>query len=349
MKGGAAWARDKYTDRATCAGSQPIFRAGISADCGDTYIGQETRPGWTVGAGVEYRIAPNWSVKAEYNHMDFGKRSVWLVDQDGDRFTEEVHQRANVFKVGFNYFFPTVASTPAAALPIAAYARGGDVTPTLTDNDDKSNPGSVLFFSGLDLARQSFGAHAGGLISLSQDLDTSGPRVMILGATGRYRYKTDDVPVTGTYALGDVLAGYAFEGDNYSINLLGGLSASNHMLSRFDPDNSVQGTEAGLKVFGSAYVNPTTRTLVYGEADYSTAFQTFSTSLKAGYDFLGSEIFIGPEASYFRDERSDNWRVGAHASGVKLGTLQLDVSAGYSEDSIIGSGAYGRLAATRRF
>jgi outer membrane immunogenic protein len=30
------------------------------------------RSGWTVGAGLEYMVAPNWSWKVEYAHADFG-------------------------------------------------------------------------------------------------------------------------------------------------------------------------------------------------------------------------------------------------------------------------------------
>ena len=345
VKGGAAWVRDEYTDVATCSGTQRVFRAGIYANCDSLYVGQETRDGWTVGAGIEYRISPNWSLKAEYNHMDFGKKSVWLVDEEGDKFSEEIHQRADIFKVGFNYFFGAPVA-PAVSRPLAAYAQASAVPPELQDDE---NPGNVLMFSSVDVARRSFGAWAGGLISLSQDLDTSGPRVMILGGGGRYKYDTSDAPVRGTYAFGDVLAGYGFEGDSYSINLMAGVNAVNHMLSRFDPDNSVQGTEAGLKVYANMYLSPTQRTFLFSEVDYSTAFDTFSASQRFGYDLFGNEIFVGPEASYFRDERSDDWRVGAHISGIKLGTLQVDLSAGYSDNSLLGSGAYGRLEASHRF
>jgi len=351
VKGGPAWARDKYTDLATCAGTQPVFRAGIFADCDDLYTGHQTRHGWTIGGGIEYRIAHNWSLKVEYNHMDFGKKSVWLVDEDGDAFTEEVHQRADVFKVGFNYFFTPVPLAPAASSPVvAAYAQGGRAAPDISQpQDDDYYPGNVLVFSAVDVARRTVGAWAGGLISLSQDLDTSGPRVMVLGGGGRYKYNTTGVPVTGTYSFGDVLAGYGFEGDNYSLNLFAGLNAVNHELSTLDPTNTVQGTEAGLKVYGYLHMNPTPRTLFFGEADYSTAFETFSTAHKFGYDFFGAEIFIGPEVAYFRDERSDETRVGGHISGIKLGHLNLGVSAGYAENSIIGNGAYGRLEASHRF
>jgi outer membrane immunogenic protein len=41
-------------------------------------LGDNTKIGWTVGAGLEYMIAPNWSVKTEYLYVDLGKDDVDL-------------------------------------------------------------------------------------------------------------------------------------------------------------------------------------------------------------------------------------------------------------------------------
>ena len=35
----------------------------------------DTLVGWTVGAGAEYALSPSWSLKAEYQHFDFGSMS----------------------------------------------------------------------------------------------------------------------------------------------------------------------------------------------------------------------------------------------------------------------------------
>jgi opacity protein-like surface antigen len=43
----------------------------------------QDRPGWTVGAGVEYGIAPNWSVKAEWDFLDFGTPNTRFTDANG--------------------------------------------------------------------------------------------------------------------------------------------------------------------------------------------------------------------------------------------------------------------------
>jgi outer membrane immunogenic protein len=73
------------------------------------FTGAETRAGWTVGGGLEYLIAPNWSVFAEYNHMDFGSST--LATQDvvpADLSPPEpirIGRRIDTVMLGVNYRF----------------------------------------------------------------------------------------------------------------------------------------------------------------------------------------------------------------------------------------------------
>ncbi len=63
-KGGAAWAGDKFS------ADIPIFGEHLEAS--------ETRPGWTVGGGIEWAFWENWSAKVEYDFYDFGTRNITL-------------------------------------------------------------------------------------------------------------------------------------------------------------------------------------------------------------------------------------------------------------------------------
>jgi len=65
-KGGGAWMRSSVDYMSTGQGF--TF----------PYAGSETRTGWTAGGGVEFLIAPNWSVFAEYNYIDFGAKTLTL-------------------------------------------------------------------------------------------------------------------------------------------------------------------------------------------------------------------------------------------------------------------------------
>jgi outer membrane immunogenic protein len=66
--------------------------------------------GWTIGAGVEYAVAQNWTVKAEYNYVRFNNATINAVTPAGATFRYGVNNNdAHLFKVGVNYLFSTPA------------------------------------------------------------------------------------------------------------------------------------------------------------------------------------------------------------------------------------------------
>jgi outer membrane immunogenic protein len=96
LKLGGAWANDDYRT------SNGIV----------TQTGSDTRWGWMIGTGVEYGLTPNWSVKLEYNYMDFGTDRVIL--QPG-AFNTDIDQYIHVLKVGVNYRFGGFGKAPVPA------------------------------------------------------------------------------------------------------------------------------------------------------------------------------------------------------------------------------------------
>ncbi|MDO9060071.1 MAG: outer membrane beta-barrel protein, partial [Bradyrhizobium sp.] len=69
------------------------------------------RDGYTVGAGLEYMFAQNWSGKVEYQYYDFGKTS-FVTPAPLPTFGSTHHEEHTV-KAGLNYRFNLGA--PAAA------------------------------------------------------------------------------------------------------------------------------------------------------------------------------------------------------------------------------------------
>jgi outer membrane immunogenic protein len=83
---------------------------------GGTFIGSsgdDFRAGWTVGAGVEWGFAPNWSLKAEYLYYDLGNITVTQLDPafPGFGVSTEFENTGHIARVGVNYRFggPVVA------------------------------------------------------------------------------------------------------------------------------------------------------------------------------------------------------------------------------------------------
>jgi len=338
VKGGPAWIRDTYSDVA----SVPAGVGGVPSLPGDLFVAHDIRSGWTAGAGIEYMFMPNWSLRVEYDYAGFQNKSVGFDDGGGNFFTELIKQNLQMATIGVNYHFGVPVVAPAA-LPIIGKAHAAA--------DEEDEPGDhVLAFAGVDVGKWSTDGWIGGLIAPWKDLDTSGPRFWILGGAGAYKYNAEGTSFRGVYSSADALVGYGFEGDNYSINALAGFNAINEMVTPFDPENKVQGTAGGFKVRGDAYTNPTPQTMTYGEAEYSTAFQTYYLSQKVGYDITnGKEIFVGPMATYLGDERYHQWRVGGHISNIQFGKVQLDLAAGFADDSVVGKGAFGKVEVSTSF
>jgi outer membrane immunogenic protein len=90
VKGGAAWARTKFE----------FFQGPLIAS------GNITRTGWTVGAGLEWKFAANWSAFAEYGHLGFGSRNeTFTFVGSTQTFPMSVKQNIDLVLVGINYRF----------------------------------------------------------------------------------------------------------------------------------------------------------------------------------------------------------------------------------------------------
>jgi outer membrane immunogenic protein len=70
-----------------------------------------TKAGWTVGGGFETAVWGNWTVKAEYLYVNFGKVSTTLTTNTilfataTDNMTTTADLRAHIARVGVNYKF----------------------------------------------------------------------------------------------------------------------------------------------------------------------------------------------------------------------------------------------------
>jgi len=61
--------------------------------------------GWTVGAGLEAALAPNWSAKVEYLYVDLGNPTVFNDVFIGVTVPQSVRTTASIVRLGVNYRF----------------------------------------------------------------------------------------------------------------------------------------------------------------------------------------------------------------------------------------------------
>ena len=93
IKGGAAVVGDKYNTM--------NFATNMLVDSANT-----TRWGGTVGAGIEYGFAPNWSVGVEYDHLFMGTKNLNFVTPAGaTTMVHNISQDVDIGLVRVDYKF----------------------------------------------------------------------------------------------------------------------------------------------------------------------------------------------------------------------------------------------------
>ena len=64
-----------------------------------------TPSGWTIGAGVELALSPNWSARLEYLYVDLGTVNNTVVVTAAPSLTDSARIQMNVVRAGVNYRF----------------------------------------------------------------------------------------------------------------------------------------------------------------------------------------------------------------------------------------------------
>jgi outer membrane immunogenic protein len=87
-----------------------IAAAGAPCNAGTFYGG--TRAGWTVGAGLDYAVTQNWTVRGEYLYANYGSRLYASPVAVGGFISSRLE--THKFRVGLNYVFSTGPSAIVA-------------------------------------------------------------------------------------------------------------------------------------------------------------------------------------------------------------------------------------------
>ncbi|MGH6771795.1 MAG: outer membrane protein [Xanthobacteraceae bacterium] len=75
----------------------------IAARVGGTEVSSDTNAGWTVGGGLEFAIAGNWTAKAEYLYVDLGDFNCGIACGVGN--PDNVSFRTHIVRGGVNVRF----------------------------------------------------------------------------------------------------------------------------------------------------------------------------------------------------------------------------------------------------
>ncbi|QCK86264.1 porin family protein [Phreatobacter aquaticus] len=76
-----------------------------------TATGGQTRVGWTLGAGLEYAVTQNWTIRGEYLYANYGRKGITA---NTGVTSPPVSLQEHKVRIGLNYLFSTGPSAVVA-------------------------------------------------------------------------------------------------------------------------------------------------------------------------------------------------------------------------------------------
>ena len=216
-------------------------------------------------------------------------------------------------------------------------------------------------------------------------LDQSGFRLKLEGINGGYHYNTQGDPnffqppllsIHGHFVGASALVGYewvndwlnvaAYVGADYqhdsetwnpadAFNAFGfggfgpgGGFGFGFGAGGFGIQNPTIGTHWGVKFATDIDYHPTDYWSFALSGNYSTSNNSWWSRFRPGYA-VWEDVYVGPEFGYQGNNFYQQWRIGAHLRGAKLGPVEIGLATGFARDSVVGDGIYGNVEASIRF
>jgi hypothetical protein len=185
-----------------------------------------------------------------------------------------------------------------------------------------------------------------GTIAPFSNLNESGLRLRVGGSIGSFSYAALTPPparqIDGRLQSANLMLGYEHVSRSMKIAAFGGLDVRHTQITPNDLNNASVGTKAGFRAGLDIYMQPTDYSMASATFTFSTINAAYYGRLKAGLA-ISPGVYVGPEFLVIGDDSSNQWRVGAHVTGFKLGAMQFGLSGGYMSQKDLGNGFYGIL------
>ena len=210
-------------------------------------------------------------------------------------------------------------------------------------------------WTGFAATKNSFYLYSGATFAPFDTLAGTGFRLRAGGGYGGYYYDGSlniggqIRPVRfsgGTYAL-EALLGYQFRAGNWTGKLFAGIDHQEHILTPYDPQNTVTGSETGVKAISENWINLGPGAWASLDGFYSTSFNSYDLRFKTGRNLTGP-FDIGFEIGAFGNKTLGAGRAGFVAR-YKADLIEISITGGIAGDYDRPSNPYGNITALRKF
>jgi len=174
-----------------------------------------------------------------------------------------------------------------------------------------------------------------------EGLHAPGLRLRAVGAYGRYHYDGAlfdggafaATTFNGQMGFAAALVGYQFRPGAATVKLFAGVEAIDQNIQPRDPNNSVQGSEIGLRLVAETWYDVASRWFVSADAIYGTAFQQYWSRARVGFR-VRPKLSVGLEGGAVGNEEYDAGRGGGFVR-LDVRKLEVTLSGGFTGDYLM--------------
>ncbi len=204
-------------------------------------------------------------------------------------------------------------------------------------------PQQVLYFAGFDVQRFSSGGYAGAVWSPLSGTD--GLLFRLFAADGIDSFRAPKRTFISESMRTAAMTGYRINRSGFELSAYAGFEALARVYLPITKATRLQ-PQVGMRLSADIWWQPIDDAMISANLSMTTIEASFYGRLASGMRIL--DVWTGPEVSANTDIFGEQYRVGAHVTGLRYGPYEFSAAAGYGFDSFGRSGAYGRLGVTLR-
>jgi hypothetical protein len=228
----------------------------------------------------------------------------------------------------------------------AAASAQAPTSPVADDLIGGATPERFLFYSGFDLWNFGYAGYAGAQWAPGS-LNSDGFVLSAFVSDGIERFDTPATRYRTAILRASILPGWRFKRRNLEVKVFAGPDFELDILSPVQAYRLPYRNSVGARAAVDLWWEPNAETVASISASVTTIANGYSVRAAGGWRVLDAG-WIGPEIAMSADRFSEQYRVGAHLTGLRTGTFEWSLAAGYVQDSFRRNGMYGRISMLTR-
>ncbi|MDB5624503.1 MAG: hypothetical protein JWR73_305 [Tardiphaga sp.] len=201
----------------------------------------------------------------------------------------------------------------------------------------------VLYFGGIDMQRYGFSAYVGTAWSPAPGRD--GFLLRLFASDGFDSFRTPKTTLYSHTLRAALTPGYRISRSGFELSAYAGVEILGRAALPFRKTTRVQ-SDFGMRLSANFWWEPRDAVMLAANLSMTTIEASFFGRLATGVRIFN--VWTGPEISASSDIFSQQYRIGAHVTGMRSGPYEFSTAAGYAFDSFGRGGAYGRFGITLR-